>query len=368
MSDLRQYDEDVVLDYLYHLDSDVKYTSKKEVYEMLMEEFDVYGLSLRQWKYKQETSEDLRKAIEQVVVNVEPKLTGLLVEDQIQEIDPDKVYVEMIDHFSTIDNRYKKALNNTLEIDTKSPIGIVFVADQHFGGSEKYTATNAKKVFDEAELILTMPNTYIIHNGDLSNNFIGNWTTSINHNKKFSILEEAAISRKYMQLISPILIGWVDGNHNNWSEKSSGLDENLRMLNEFTSKVFYDPDELTISIKTPYCDHLGMVIRHKWLGHSQWNPTHAIEKNAKLNHNYNASIWAGAHIHTSGLIRDFNNHGETNWAFLCGTYKEYDSYQKTNGFPQANKTTAVGFVLHPIHGVIPFSNLYVMKEYMDNYE
>jgi hypothetical protein len=358
-----EYNEQAVIEYLSQFAIN-SFPTKKAVYEHLQEKLPELGYSLRQWRRRQEESSELNLAISEVVKKTVTHMSGLTVEIQANEIDEEKLYAEMVSHFDKVDERANLAKSNTFEIDTNGPVAFVLASDQHLGGG-KGTATDIKGMFTEAELVNSIDNCWFLHNGDLSNNFIGNWTTSISHNRRFTIEEEAAISRKYMNLIKDRLIAFVSGNHNAWSEAYSGLDVNLNMLNEIKSNCFYDNDELFLSIKTPYFNHCGVVLRHIWNGFSQFNPTHAIERNAK-NMSYDAKIWAGAHIHSSSLIREFNIRGETNYAFLTNTYKRYDDYSKRRGFSESNKTTAIGWVLHPEFGIVPFSNLYALRSFMES--
>jgi len=361
-----EYNEKEVIKYLESLEEN-SIGTKRELYAMLQDKFSELDYSLRQWRRRQDESDTLRFAIDKVVRYAQVasiKLTGLTATVQANEINTDKLYAEMVGHFDEIDKRSDLAKSNTFEIDTDGPVGIVFSSDSHFGGG-KGTATDIKRIFEEAELVNTINNCYRIFAGDLCNNFIAPWTTSIAHNRKFTIQEEHAISRKYITLIKDKLIGFVNGNHDNWSAFAAGLDINLNLLNELTANCFYDDDELFISIKTPYANNVGIVTRHMWAGTSQNNATYGIEKGARLMP-YDAKIFIGAHYHSGSYIRSFPLRGEVAYAALCGTPKRYDTYSKRCGFPVSNDTISLGIVIHQEFGIVPFDNLYAMKSFMEN--
>lgn len=261
---------------------------------------------------------------------------------------------------------YKEELaaKNTIEINTDQPIAIVAVADQHFGGGIN-TATDVRRIFDEANLMTNTPNLYLVHNGDLSNNFIGEWTAHINNQRQLSIKEESVISLEYMKRIESILVAWVTGNHNEWSEKYSGFSPNYEMLMRLKNRhdILFDNDEINFRVKTQFAN-VGFLMRHIWRGNTSNNLTGGIERAAKLNNIYDSTVYIGAHIHSGGIIKEFINAGKTNYALLCGTYKKIDHYSKQHGFFKANDSTAVGVVIHPKFGIIPYSNLYALCDYM----
>lgn len=142
---------------------------------------------------------------------------------------------------------------------------------------------------------------------------------------------------------------------NCWTAHESGIDIMKTYLNELDSPAVYDTYE---NVFTLDIDGMQSVVRtrHQWLGSSQYNDTHAIEKAAKFDQAVPFDIGVGGHTHRSGLYREFNNGGKTGVAILCGTYKRTDEYAREVGFPQSNKSTAVCVIIDPdsesgYHGV-----------------
>lgn len=357
-----ELDVSAISDFLYTEYPEATFNTKKDLFQLLEEHFQ-YSWSYRQWRYQTESNEEFAELVNEFITKADPKITGNVSSVQVNSIDTDKLLVEMIEHYDKEVKREELSASNTFEVDVNQPIAFICVADQHIGGG-KETATDVKSVFEHANLIKDTPNTYMIHDGDLSNNFIGNWAYSIAHNRKFTIEEEVALSKKYIEIVKDKLVAWVSGNHNYWSEKYSGLNTQLELLNSCKANCFFDDDEVYFKIKTPYIE-TGVMIRHIWNGYSIYNITHGIERNAKFDNPNNASIFIGAHIHRGGVIRDFVLNGQTAHALMCGTYKTIDHYAKQKGFGKSNSTQAVGFVLHPEFGVMPYNNIYALCDYMN---
>jgi predicted phosphodiesterase len=301
-------------------------------------------------EYLEETTTDLSK------VHI-PTIIGVTAFDQMP--DPHNTYLKMMEYYDKIDEIQQQKKNQIISF-TGGPICLVNIADIHFGG-----AVDVKRIFEEINLINQTPRMYINFLGDLGNNFIGAWTRKIIHNAPFTIEEEFAISRFYIEQISKRLIAFTAGNHDNWTMHEAGLDMMKTYLNETGSPAIYDPYENFFALDV---DGRRTVVRtrHQWHGSSQYNDTHAIEKAARFDSAYPFDIGVGGHTHRSGLYREFNNGGKTGVAVLCGTYKRVDNYAKEIGFPQSNKSTAVCVIIDPesesgFHGI---SDIVSASKYM----
>jgi hypothetical protein len=104
--------------------------------------------------------------------------------------------------------------------------------------------------------------------------------------------------------------------------------------------------------------------RHKWSGHSMYNPTAGIERAARQDGNFDVGI--GAHTHASGLSRQFNNGGKTGYAVLCGSHKEEDDFSDYLGCAIPNESTTVPLVFTSRQSIIAFQTVQDASEYMWN--
>lgn len=340
------------------------FKTMKSFFEELVKDLNL-NLTYRQLRGYFTRYNEVQNSVNRLIrQNTQINVSGLTTSTISNLITAESVFNKLEVIWNDEIHKEELAASNTVEINTDQPIAVVAVADQHFGGGIG-TATDIRRIFDEAKLMANTPNLYLAHNGDLSNNFIGEWTANLNNNRQISIKEEAVISLEYMKIIQDILVAWVTGNHNYWTEKYTGFSANYEMLMQLKNKqsILFDDDELNFRVKTSFAD-VGFLMRHIWRGNTSTNLTGGIERAAKLNNIYDSTVYIGAHIHSGGIIKEFINAGKTNYALLCGTYKKIDHYSRQNGFFKANDSTAVGVVIHPKFGIMPFSNLYALCDYM----
>ena len=103
--------------------------------------------------------------------------------------------------------------------------------------------------------------------------------------------------------------------------------------------------------------------RHSWKGSSIYNDTHGIERASKFDKGGEFDVGIGAHTHSSGLYRQFNNGGHTGHAILCGSYKRYDDFADRHGFSKSNESAAVAMVFSEA-GAWGTNDLEIAADYM----
>lgn len=232
------------------------------------------------------------------------------------------------------------------------PVGIAFVADQHIGNE----GVDYGRLFDEARLIASTPNLYVVQVGDLIDNFIIGKLLSLRMQTTISIPEEWSLAKYYLDLLGPKLLASVSGNHEQWSAAMAGVDQLRQTLASIRPGALYNTDELMVSIQVGQ-RLIPSRIRHKWQYNSVFNPTHGIERAFERDQGRPFLLGVGAHTHVSGLVRQFNAGGRTGLAVLCGSYKVYDSYAATLGAPEPNGSTAIVVTFHPEYGMVGYDRL-----------
>jgi hypothetical protein len=216
---------------------------------------------------------------------------------------------------------------------TSPYVCIVFTADQHIGNS----GTDIERVFDEAQTISQMKNTYSIVMGDITDNYIVGKLQHLNFNQRQSIADQWVMAEEYLKILKPI--AWVSGNHDgDWTQNLTGVDYVRKMVAKHSPNALYDTDDCRVTIEVAGVEYPARF-RHKWRGHSIYNLTHGIERAQKWDQDFLLGV--GAHTHASGLARQFNAGGRMGMAVLCGSYKRLDTYAKELGLPISNNSTAI---------------------------
>lgn len=230
-----------------------------------------------------------------------------------------------------------------IEFSSDRMIGLANLADIHAGGS----GVDYPRLFSELELINETPGLFVATVGDMVDNYILTKLAFAQRDSPLSIGDEWALTRRVLNLIAPRHVLAVAGNHDAWTHVLAGIDYFQVVLSSINPDALYDTDDSRVVIKIGDRRWPGRL-RHKWRGHSIYNPTHGIERGYMFDHDF---IWGvGAHTHVSGLARTFNASGENGIAILCGTYKRIDDYARVGGFPSPNRSTAVVILFDPNTG------------------
>lgn len=210
---------------------------------------------------------------------------------------------------------------------------LVNMADIHFGDY-----INMQLLKRDSEIVANTPGMYVNFLGDLTDNFVGDWTNSINTNSKITIKQQMALAKWWLEMMASSLVAFTTGNHDEWTQKLAGFDYLFETLNNIKQTVLYDAHEQVFNIA--HFDRNYIVkVRHDWPGKSQSNITYGIEADYKKNE---FDIGIGGHTHKAGLYRQFLGRDEkTCWAIQCGSYKQHDPYARQLGFQKPNQSTSV---------------------------
>jgi hypothetical protein len=239
------------------------------------------------------------------------------------------------------------------------PVCLVLMADLHLGD----TGVRYDRIDDDIETIVETPGMYVVLAGDSINNFIVGRLRDIRFGAEFAVAEEWVLAKRVLKKLAPKLLLSVSGNHELWTYGLTNIDY-LRDIHErLNPDILYSRLDSTVAIDVGGCEQ-KLRVRHKWRGYSQYNLTHGIEWAAKFDKGREFDIGVGAHVHASGVYRQFNNGGKTGHAILCGSYKVTDEFATTLGFPEANESAAVATVFTE-HGVWGTNNINVAADYMN---
>lgn len=241
--------------------------------------------------------------------------------------------------------------NNLIRTDSL-PICIVCMADLHLGSS----GTDYARLKADIDLILNMPATRIGLVGDVIDNMIVGKLAMIRAMQaEFSISDEWELAKYVLSLIGDKIVFSVAGNHDLWTFANAGIDYLKDLHDRLSPGILYAKYKLPFRVVCGDRQEVFMA-RHSWRGYSKYNPTHGIESAAYFDKGNHFTVGIGAHTHTSGLAREFNNGGNTGWSILCGSYKRIDSYAEMRGFPAPNSATCVAVIIGE-EGTICTSNM-----------
>ena len=219
------------------------------------------------------------------------------------------------------------------------PVCLTFMADQHAGS----TGTDYARIDRDVQTIVDTPGMYAVQAGDIVDNFIMGKLKAVRFGAEFSISQEWVLAKRVLKLLAPKLIASVGGNHDLWTWALTGVD----YLQEIHRQL--NPDILYAKYDVPFILSVGgnefrHLARHTWKGSSIYNDTHGIERASKFDKGREFDVGIGAHTHSSGLYRQFNNGGHTGHAILCGSYKRFDDFADRHGFSKSNESAAVAMV------------------------
>jgi hypothetical protein len=233
----------------------------------------------------------------------------------------------------------------------------MFMADTHVGSS----GVDYDRLFKEAELISSTPDTYLIFVGDLVDQFVLQSMSNIRFHTQMSIPEEWAIARGLLDLVAHKIVVSVAGNHDNWTNALVGIDYFKDVVANASPDALYAVHSCSFKLSVGNESWL-VKARHKWRGASIHNPTYGIERASQIDRDFDIGV--GAHTHVSGLVRQFNNGGQTGFAVLCGSLKEEDEFADRHGFPKANQSATIPLVFTPRGTIITYETVEDASEYM----
>lgn len=208
-----------------------------------------------------------------------------------------------------------------IEIQTDKPIGLIWWADVHTGG----TFVDYERLAWEAEMVKNNPYLKVALGGDFSNSFV--WTQGA-YEDIANLNEQNAYLYKLLEYIGydKVLFG-VLGNHPNWS-KRSGLDG----YNELKKRVPIFEGIGTVELVINGIVYNGAII-HKSKGSSYIDPNFGGKRFLRENDGYDFIMTAHLHEGGSQTINRKERQGEREIALIAGkTFKETDNFHDIEGF------------------------------------
>ena len=255
-----------------------------------------------------------------------PAIVGVTAHEPVNE---ERIFQRAVEDFEAKRAKEERKQNQVIEFGC-GPIALCFGGDEHFGGA----GTDVARCFREAKIVNDTPGMYHARMGDMVNQFILGRMRAIRDGARISIPDEWVLAKMLVRLMKPKLVALVGGNHDLWAEKASGMD---RLKEIMPHGPLYDKHQIEFTIRVGTAERV-IKMRHKWRGHSIFNPTHGIEVTARRDMAH-FDVGVGAHTHIAGLVREFVAQRERKLAVITNTYKKYDEYGVECGFPQTDDST-----------------------------
>ena len=222
------------------------------------------------------------------------------------------------------------------------PVGILHIGDPHLDDD----GADLELLRSHLDLVRTTPGLFAGCVGDLSNNWVGKLVRLYAEQHSTRSDERQLIAWFFRQ--TPLLY-FMAGNHDRWNEGLAYLRGCIRDATHELGKeavIYLGSTELELTILAPSGECWVVRVRHNFKGHSQWNPTHGMTKDATFRPG--ADILVQGHKHNLAIAARTLESGRYVTAIQCNAYKRFDSYAAENQFPEHEGGEAVLSILNPL--------------------
>lgn len=224
-----------------------------------------------------------------------------------------------------------------VQIHTPGPIALAFFGDPHvddpgcaWGDLER-----------DVTICRDTPGLCAIGVGDHRNNWIGRLMALYANQEVTSKQSIVLIEWLFSQI--PWLLN-IGGNHDKWGSDHGDVVELMHKLKGFAG--LYENDGTRLQLNLPGGAEVRVHVRHDFPGQSQFNGAHAMVRETLFG--FRDHILACGHRHSSAYMPIWHNdprrlcHG-----FRCGSYKDFDKYQKEKHFKEENWARAFAATIDP---------------------
>lgn len=220
-----------------------------------------------------------------------------------------------------------------IQVNLEGPFGILHMGDPHLDDD----GCDIALVQHHINLAKKTPGLLVGNAGDLRNNWIGRLARLYDH-QGTTAADGRRLVEWFMREVRWLYI--IGGNHDAWS----GADDPISWLGRQLG-ITTQTHGLRLELIPPKGRRIRINGRHDWAGHSQWNPAHGPMKAAMMGPVDHIYISGHRHIFGQGVVKDAVT-GIWQHAIRIGTYKVFDEYAKSHGFPEHN-LPAVVTVINP---------------------
>ena len=239
----------------------------------------------------------------------------------------------------------------TVDIEDDGPIGICHMGDPHIDDC------HIRALMEDCRIVRETPGMIAGNVGDYTNNWIGRLTEQ--HAKQKITAQEAwTMVKWYLDQCDFLYL--IGGNHDMW-HTGCGF-EPVKFMAQQNGQM-YKPHGARLKLVFPNGAECVINARHDFKGGSQWNPTHAMQKAAKLG--YMDDIYVCGHKHYYAYQREaMVSMKLTHFIRVCA-YKQYEDYPDQLGIMETPWNPSVTTIINPYEADNPFK---FIKAYDDTEE
>ena len=213
------------------------------------------------------------------------------------------------------------------------PIGLCHFGDPHLDDD----GTDIGQLERDKEIVMKTRGMLACNVGDQSNNWCGRLARLY--------AEQSTSAEQAIQLLQWFIggIDWlylVAGNHDAWS----GADSPIRWIK--TIRSIHAPTSVRLNLCFPNGRQVRVNARHDFPGNSMWNPAHGPARAAQMGWRDHILTCGHKHIGGYNIIKDPNS-GILSHAIRVASYKTYDRFAASKGFPDQNLSPCVVTIIDP---------------------
>ena len=304
----------------------IKFNYRKDLYNYLVDNYN-FELTLKAFLHRIDDYPELKEAVNELK---KVQINGTTIKTLTKEsLSIDNIYDSIVSEYDR--NQKIEDIKQTQEIKfSQKKIAIVHISCPHLSTS------NIKKLFSDTEKILKSPNMYVTVIGDLTDNFINDWTLKINLNRTISMPDELTLTKFWLNKIKNKLLLYVEGNHDLWTQQLTGNSFIYEYLKDSNFHVLYDKHEIPVKVNVNgYATN--WIFRHSFKGNTNKNPFSGSKNYIMSYPQKDFDFAVSGHIHSGSLINQFMFGDKIRTTLLVNTYKEHDDYGKELGATPINK-------------------------------
>jgi len=271
------------------------------------------------------------------------RVIGEATEEAMPVYTDEELIQSKIDRYRRMMDRERVArMSRRMWLPNDLPVGILHIGDPHLDDD----GCDLELLRAHLALVRSTAGLHAGCLGDLSNNWVGKllrlWAEQ--HTDKAD--EKQLIGWFFKQ--TPLLY-FMAGNHDLWNEGYQHLRAAIREATRTLGRqavVYLGSTELEMTILAPNGRSWVVRCRHNFKGNSQWNPTHAMTKDAMFRPG--ADVLVQGHRHNLAIQSRTLPSGQYVTAIQVSAYKRFDSYAAAHQFPEHEGGEAVLTILQPL--------------------
>lgn len=285
------------------------------------------------------TRETVRKRLERAVE------LGLTVEVGVSEknVSRDRLFDDarqaQIDQFARVEEGGTYQTPRPIPLTDDKPFVLIALGDPHLDnpGTDLHLW---ERWIEPLQEDVREPWVRSVCMGDMTDNWL-RFLGFLNAESEMTERDAWTLLEGYLDQIGEAIDALILGNHDLWKNALA-----LEYLGDKCGIRLTRAHGATAAYTTPEGRVITVGMRHRFVGHSQWNAVHAITKAAQMGWRENILIGGDKHISGRNWVKDPMT-GKITHCYQLAAFKMIDSYAEEKGFQDQHITPAVALVIDP---------------------